>query len=132
MLSLRNSLFKNYVAIQQNVNNNFFVVIGFSDSVSELVDKIKNRYTYGKRNYQFFIYDTLTETAQYYIDLALLHLCQNVGNALEVACCAKSNHGKRYIKCECLDGLLLDSVVLFDHSLKVPFPFDLPAIAVIA
>ena len=53
----------------------------FSDSVSELVDKIKNRYTYGKSNYQFFIYDTLIETS--------------------------------------------------DHSLKVPFTFDLPAIAVI-
>lgn len=129
---IRNNIFKSYVAVQQNTNNGFTCIVGFSDSVDELIDLIKNRYTFGKRNYQFFVYDTLTVTAQYFIDMSLLHLCQNVGQALELACSFKKNKDKRFIRCSCLDGLLLDSVVLFDNSLKVPFPFDLPAIAVIS
>lgn len=127
-----NHIFKNYVAVQQNTNNGYSCVIGFSDSVDDLIDLIKNRYSYGKKNYQFFVYDCMTETAQYFIDLALLHLCQNVGQALELACSSKKNTNKRYIKCRCLYGFFMDSVVLFDHSLKVPFPFDLPAIAIIS
>ncbi len=127
-----NNIFKSYVAVQQNTNNGYSCIIGFSDSVDELVDLIKNRYSYGKRNYQFFVYDTLTETAQYFIDMSLLHLCLNVGQALELACSSKKNKNKRFVKCSCLDGILLDSLVLFDHSLKVPFPFDYPALAVIS
>lgn len=134
MSVIRNLSFKKYVAIQQNVYTDYFIIIGFSDSVSELVEKIKNRHSYGKKNYQFFVYDTLTDTAQYFINLSLLHLCESAAYAMDIACSHLVNKDKRFIKCASLEGIIKDSQVIFEHSLciSLPYPFDLPAIAVIA